>query len=61
MLPAGGETTAEIDGLKIPRSGTDLRIEVAGLSSPVTLEMTLNFGLTTASIAIGDLEVIPTR
>jgi len=61
VLAGGQETTASIDGLKVPRAGTDIKIEVAGLSTPVNLDMTLNFGATRTSIAIGDAEIIPTR
>jgi hypothetical protein len=61
VLAGGQETTAEIDGLRVPRAGTDIRLEVAGLSTPVNLDMTLNFGAIRTSIAIGDLEIIPTR
>jgi hypothetical protein len=61
VLASGQETTAEIDGLNVRPTGTDIKIKVVGPSNPVNLIMTVNFGVTKTSIAIGDAEIVPVR
>ena len=60
-LASGQEITAEIDGLKVPPRGTNIKIKVVGPSNPVNLTMTAIFGVSKTSIAIGDAEIVPVR
>jgi len=60
-LASGQEVTAQIDGLNVPTTGIEMKVKVVGPSNPVNLIMTVIFGVTKTSIAIGDAEIVPVR
>jgi hypothetical protein len=56
-LGAGEETTAQVNNVVIPRTGTDLQLVVVGGLYPVSSKESALFGMEKATIRINDIDV----